>query len=167
MKFYTLTRSDGYGINLVMQGFNRLDVQCQMKLEYNQQTPMDWLDEFKELSYCEEDNAICYDNGNNVIVWQIHEHNIDPFHHLYPNAIPEALALIDNCEPALRDQIYRHLWLNYVKEDIESHLDDMDIELTEDQIEEAARRYVYDGNYDCNLDYWTNIENNINEIQER
>ena len=30
--------------------------------------------------------------------------------------------------------------------------------------ESAAERYVYDGDYDCNLPYWSNIENLLNEL---
>ena len=38
--------------------------------------------------------------------------------------------------------------------------------MTDEEIEAAAKRYVYDGDYDCNLDYWSNIENVIYRVIE-
>jgi len=61
----------------------------------------------------------------------------------------------------LRDAIYRNVWKEHVMEDIEAHAEDIDVELSNDEIEVLAERYVYEGDYDCNLDYWQNIENLI------
>ncbi len=81
-----------------------------------------------------------------------------------------AQVLCDNMPSELKDAVYRYLWLDYVKEDVRSIADgtpDMFESFTdecyESIIESAARRYVYDGDYDCNLDYWTNIQNVLNE----
>lgn len=65
-----------------------------------------------------------------------------------------------------KDDLYRRLHLDYVKEDIASRLDEHDFELKTDEdidmlIDTVARRYVYDGEYDCNLSYWDNIDNLI------
>jgi hypothetical protein len=40
---------------------------------------------------------------------------------------------------------------------------DMDIELDDGDIEAIMEQYVYEGRYDCNLDYWANIGNLIDE----
>lgn len=57
-----------------------------------------------------------------------------------------------------KDAIYRSVWFDRVTEDIKSRLEDTDDTLTQDQIEYAASRYVYDGEYDCTLAYWDNID---------
>lgn len=62
-----------------------------------------------------------------------------------------------------KDAIYRAVWLNHVKNDIKAFIKDEDITLTEDQINYIGRLYVYDGEYDCNLSYWDNLSNLINE----
>lgn len=62
-----------------------------------------------------------------------------------------------------KDAIYRAVWLNHVKNDVKAFIKDQDITLTEDQIDHIAQLYVYDGRYDCNLNYWDNLDNLINE----
>lgn len=59
-----------------------------------------------------------------------------------------------------KDAIYRNIWFDHVVTDIKERLDDLGETLTEDEIHFAASEYV-DGNYDCNLSYWTNIDNLI------
>lgn len=61
---------------------------------------------------------------------------------------------------------YHQLWLPHVIEDISSYMEEYletDQYLTNDEIVHAARRYVYDGRYDCNLSYWQNLENLMDE----
>lgn len=60
-----------------------------------------------------------------------------------------------------RDKIYREVWKEHVMEDIRSHAEDMEVELSNDDIDDIAERYVYNGDYECNLSYWQNIENLI------
>lgn len=62
-----------------------------------------------------------------------------------------------------KDVIYRYVWSEYVKDDIESQCESRDIMLTEEAIDEIVNRYVYEGDYDCNLSYWDNIDNLIDE----
>lgn len=71
-----------------------------------------------------------------------------------------------------KDRLYRSLWYDHVVQDIHSRLEDISdpddpedryAPLTEDNITHIAYRYVYNGDYDCNLDYWTNLENLIDE----
>ena len=78
---------------------------------------------------------------------------------------PKLQAVIDNLTDTEKDRLYRHLWQDYVKEDIIAHAENMDVELTDNEIQTAAERYVYEGKYDCNLNYWNNIENLINEVR--
>ena len=75
-----------------------------------------------------------------------------------------------------REDVYRKVWFDYVCEDVEGFLidyngfnEDIDdiTEHTQEQIdgliEIVAHRYVYDGDCDCNIDYWRNIENLVEE----
>lgn len=52
------------------------------------------------------------------------------------------------------DYIYRRLWANHVKEDIISRIKDNFY----NDIEECAKRYAFEGDYDCNCTYWDNID---------
>lgn len=58
------------------------------------------------------------------------------------------------------DYIYRRLWANHVKEDVISRIKDdfTFLKYDDSDIEECARRYVFDGDYDCNWTYWDNID---------
>ena len=71
---------------------------------------------------------------------------------------------VDSLDWEARDAIYRHIWSERVREDIENHLENMDETLTHDELRTVVERYVYQGAYDCNLNYWTNIENLIIEV---
>lgn len=66
-----------------------------------------------------------------------------------------------------KDQMYRALWITHVKEDIRTYSEDTDQILTEDDIDTIADRYVYQGDYDCNLSYWDNIQALIDEIKRK
>lgn len=59
-----------------------------------------------------------------------------------------------------KDLLYRKLWYDYVLEDVKEVIEDSDISIKNpDKIaKEIARKYVYDGDYDCELSYWNNIE---------
>lgn len=56
--------------------------------------------------------------------------------------------------------IYRRLWANHVKEDIVSRIKDNFswLKYSDKDIEECAKRYAFECNYDCNCTYWTNID---------
>lgn len=58
------------------------------------------------------------------------------------------------------DYIYRKLWANHVKEDIVSRIKDNFswLEYSDNDIEECAKRYAFEGDYDCNCTYWDNID---------
>lgn len=61
-----------------------------------------------------------------------------------------------------RDRIHREQWKLCVIEDIRSRLSERDdYGLGTDALDCAATAYCFDGEYDCNLDYWANIDNLI------
>ena len=60
------------------------------------------------------------------------------------------------------DEIYRMVLREHVMIDIEEYSKSEGIEV--DNVEELADRYVYDGDYDCNLSYWQNLDNLIKGV---
>lgn len=76
----------------------------------------------------------------------------------------ELINMIDSLDFSQRDTIYRHLWTEYVEKDVRARAEERKIKLSEDQIGYVKDRYVYNGDYDCNLSYWNNIDNLIDEI---
>lgn len=64
-----------------------------------------------------------------------------------------------------KDYIYRAVWFEHVVEDVVGRLDEREILDEDNSIKESvAQRYVYQGDYDCNLSYWDNIDNLIDEV---
>ena len=81
----------------------------------------------------------------------------------------EPEAYLSSLTPEERDKVYRALWKEHVVEDAKSQIEEYifyelipkeDVERIADQ---AAERYVYEGDYDCNLSYWDNIENLVKD----
>lgn len=77
--------------------------------------------------------------------------------------------LAENLDFKTSDDLYRILHMPYVKEDVKHMLNELEIDTSaynlECLIDDCASRYIYDGDYDCNLSYWQNLENIIrNEI---
>lgn len=67
-----------------------------------------------------------------------------------------------------KDYLYRMAWYENVFEDVTGRLLDRDITDEDDAIKSTvAHRYVYEGDYDCNLSYWDNIDNLIDECIEQ
>lgn len=60
--------------------------------------------------------------------------------------------------PEVKDLVYRMIWAEHVARDIMERADELDEKIDLFEAQEAASRYV-DGEYDCNLDYWANIDN--------
>ena len=60
-----------------------------------------------------------------------------------------------------RDELYRYLWSDYVRNDVREHLSRDDIGLSDEDVnaivEDVVEYYVYNGEYDCELSYWDNI----------
>lgn len=71
-----------------------------------------------------------------------------------------------NLSYSQRDDIYRMKLKEHVEEDVKSRLSEhFDARLSADEeeslISEIANTWVYDGDYDCELSYWDNIDNLI------
>lgn len=67
--------------------------------------------------------------------------------------------IVNSLSSEEKDELYRRLWLDYIKSDIVSFCAENNIDSNDKLIADAAKAYVYGCNYDCNLDYWTNIKN--------
>ena len=65
-----------------------------------------------------------------------------------------------------KDAFYRKLWAEHVKEDILTFAENEDIEITAEEVDRVASAYV-NGRYDCNLSYWENLHNLIQESKEK
>ena len=64
------------------------------------------------------------------------------------------------------DDIYRDVWSDYVEKDIRDVCSGNGISLSDDSICDAAYRYTHEGEYDCDLSYWSNIDNLISQYRE-
>lgn len=75
----------------------------------------------------------------------------------------EFFKLIDSLKPYRKDELYRYLWVNHVREDVRTILEEYDVPYLSDDdfdalIDNCANRFVYNGEYNCNTDYWSNLE---------
>lgn len=66
-----------------------------------------------------------------------------------------------------KDTLYRMLWADYLYEDVYDYVKGNGYPLNESGIQEVINRYVYNGDYDCNLSYWDNINNLVQEALEK
>lgn len=76
---------------------------------------------------------------------------------LTTDELRDVVAELKNVDSTTLDTLYRLFWESYVREDFESLGD-----FTDDELDSFVYDYVYNGNYDCNLSYWNNLENIIN-----
>lgn len=79
---------------------------------------------------------------------------------------PTLKAKVDALTYEEQDDVYRYLWSQHVREDVEGHANDIDADLTEEEVDKVVEMYVYQGKYECNIDYWSNIENLIDYVIE-
>jgi hypothetical protein len=77
----------------------------------------------------------------------------------YRKEAEEKIAGMDGAE---KDALYRALWAEYVRTDVEA-VAEQHPEAENISIDNIVERYVYEGDYDCNLSYWDNINNLIEE----
>lgn len=84
-----------------------------------------------------------------------------------PELRRRAAKALSRYDAETRDAMYRHVWHLHVMDDVRSHARDMGLAINEDLVGFAAEIYVYEGEYDCNLDYWSNIENAVRLAMER
>lgn len=70
---------------------------------------------------------------------------------------------IDQLSNQAKERIYRMVEATYVEIDVRTQLENRELTLTEEQIGAIVDRYVENGDYDCNLSYWANIDNLIDD----
>lgn len=72
---------------------------------------------------------------------------------------------MDEIPQDVADAIYRSVWYDHVMEDIRTEFTDEDSDekcsLDNGKIGDMAYRYVYEGEYDCNIPYWDQLRNLI------
>ena len=67
---YMLIASDGYSIDSTIYA-SRENAREALIKAYEKLTPNEWNEDFKDMSYLDDDFAILYANGENVYVWNI------------------------------------------------------------------------------------------------
>lgn len=70
---YELIKTDGYSINRTVYDTKEL-ARAALKDDYTQSNHNDPGDDWDELSYWTEDEALLYDRGENVYVWSVKEY---------------------------------------------------------------------------------------------
>ena len=84
-------------------------------------------------------------------------------------AYKQAEKIIEGMEPEVKDAVYRLIWKEHVIKDVKKQFEQderfehMSEENRDDLASQCAERYCMQGDYDCNLDYWTNIQNLIDD----
>lgn len=68
---YLLIMTDGYSLDYYSFHDSLEDAQTKMKKDYEKSTPSSWKEDFKEMSHCSDTDAILFDNGDYVLVWNI------------------------------------------------------------------------------------------------
>lgn len=63
-----------------------------------------------------------------------------------------------------KDALYRMLCFDYVKMDVLARCEEREINLDDNDVNWIANMYVGCGEYDCNLSYWDNIDNLIDQV---
>lgn len=69
-KRYMLIGTDGYSIDSTIYPSREKAREALIKA-YRMRTPDEWNEDFKDMSYLDDDSAILYANGENVYVWDI------------------------------------------------------------------------------------------------
>lgn len=69
-KRYMLIGTDGYSIDSTIYPSREKAREALIKA-YRMRTPDEWNEDFKDMSYLDDDSAIMYANGENVYVWDI------------------------------------------------------------------------------------------------
>jgi hypothetical protein len=81
----------------------------------------------------------------------------------------QAEKVIEGLNPNVADAVYRLLWKEHVIKDVKTQLeqDERSEHMSEESYDalasQCAERYCMQTDYDCNLDYWTNIQNLIDD----
>lgn len=70
-------------------------------------------------------------------------------------------GFLDTLPSDIKDSLYRKIWAEHVYEDIRG----MDMKVSKKRAKKVSGAYV-NGRYDCNLSYWDNLNNLLEEIPE-
>ena len=70
--------------------------------------------------------------------------------------------ILDELNCYEKDLLYRKLWSHYVESDVRSEHSN----LSQEEVNKVVERVVYEGDMDCNLSYWDNISNIVNELKQ-
>lgn len=116
--------------------------------------------------YGSDYGAIQTDLENLIDKWQLTENNSNKTVTITASDTKDSVVeKLKALNPIMTDMIYRCTWMKYVVEDILNYAEDNEIKLDQDEAAIIAKQYVYDGKYDCNLSYWTNIKNLIDNYR--
>lgn len=164
MEIHTLIYSDGYGIYPIDHDTNLDTLKTKLNEKYAEYTPEDWDPEWEDMSCLNDTDAILYANGENVYVWNILTFDITNL--LAATLVQNVFPLIDNMPQHVRTQITDYLQLPSVLSDITTYAEkEFASKFSTEELKLAAKRYVVDKRYDCNLSYWENLNALLQEIQ--
>lgn len=89
------------------------------------------------------------------------------------------ISNIDRLTPSEREQVYREVLAEHTAEDAAARIESENLDITscrisqmsDEEKQEMANyvgyRWAFEGEYDCNLDYWSNIDNLIQSYLEQ
>ena len=80
----------------------------------------------------------------------------DSFNEIPVSSLAKTLANI--LPAAIRSELSDIMQYQNILEDIDSYCKDNDVDYPEEIRRQAAKRYVFDGDYDSNVDHWTNLK---------
>lgn len=93
--------------------------------------------------------------------------------HINPKTIEVLSSLTEAEAKTVMEDLYRYNLFLYTKSDVEGwlmqnpNIDYLSDESIQTIIEDCAYQYAYEGEYDCNLSYWDNINNLISHELEQ
>lgn len=76
--------------------------------------------------------------------------------------------ILDKLTVEEKEAVYREVLAQYTKQDILVRAEDyFGMDISDEEAEFLAERWAYDGEYDCNLSYWDNIDNLLKLKEEK
>lgn len=81
-------------------------------------------------------------------------------------ATAEPSLIIEHMSSGQKDDIYRMLWAEQVKQDVKDRMTEINVILDDDSVLDVVHRYVYEGEYDCNYSYWDDLDTLIRNEYE-
>lgn len=76
-------------------------------------------------------------------------------------------AFIDALPDDFKREIKEDVEMGYIREDVENYCTEHQLPCTDELAFCVAERWVKAGDYDCNADYWSNMETLINDESEK